>query len=143
MFTKITAAFVSLTIGLALVACSTTPTETTDSRDVRPFPGKNSEARSKLKPGIYDLDDGTVQAIGTLEYVDLEGGFWAVTRAATDRKEGRVVAVIANGASLLDVIEPLAGQMVIVTGTRLDGVSIRMAGPEIEAESIMALNETP
>lgn len=144
MSTRITAAFFALAVGLALTACSTPPTGEGVDVGAPPLSGENSNAGSRIAPGLYDLDDGTVQAIGTLEYVDLEGGFWAVIGGtAADGDEGRVVAVIANGDSLLDTIEPLAGQQVLVTGTRLDGVSIRMAGPEIEADAITALNEAP
>ena len=55
-------------------------------------------AGTKMAPGLYDLEDGTVVAVGTVEYRDLEGGFWAViggTEAEGDA--GTVVAVLTNG----------------------------------------------
>ena len=35
-------------------------------------------AGTKMAPGLYDLEDGSVVAVGTVEHRDLEGGFWAV-----------------------------------------------------------------
>ena len=97
---------------------------------------------SKLAPGIYDLEDGTVQAVGVVEYRDLEGGFWVViggTEAEGDA--GKVVAVIANGADFEQQFKDHEGLSMIITGKRLDGASIRMAGPEIEATSVVAASD--
>jgi len=106
-------------------------------------PVTDSASGSRAAPGLYDLTDGTVQAIGTLEHRDLEGGFWAVidrTEAAGD--EGTVVAVIANADKFTKETEQLEGLGVIAVGTRLKGASIRMAGPEIEATRIIAADDT-
>jgi hypothetical protein len=98
----------------------------------------------KIAPGLYDLEDGTVQAVGTVEYRDLEGGFWAViggTEAEGD--VGKVVAVIANGGGYAQQLKELEGLSVIVDGTRLEGASTRMAGPEIEATKVTAAADAP
>lgn len=101
-------------------------------------------AGSSLAPGLYPLPDGKVQAIGTLEYRDLEGGFWAVIDgSAAGGAEGAVVAVIANADEFAEETGGLAGTGVIVVGTQLDGASIRMAGPEVDATSITAQDSTP
>lgn len=125
-----------LSVALVLVACAAEEeppaSETPDGA-----------AGIRLAPGLYDLEDGTVQAIGTLEWIDLEGGFWAVTGATGENTEPATLAVIANGSELEDTLEPLEGKQVSVLGRRLDGVSIRMAGPEIEAESVEELSDTP
>lgn len=93
----------------------------------------------KIAPGLYDLDDGTVQAVGTVEYLDLEGGFWAVIGGGEAEGDvGKLVAVVANGDDYAQVFKELEGLSVIVTGTRLEGASTRMAGPEIEATSVVA-----
>ena len=55
------------------------------------------------------------------------------TQATGDR--GATVAVIANGDAFRSQLEPLKGQQVRVIGTRSDGVSIRMAGPESSGTS--------
>lgn len=98
----------------------------------------------RLAPGLYELEDGTAQAVGTLEWRDLEGGFWAVTGGTeAEGNVGETVAVIANGSEFTDELEPLAGKQVIVVGKTLDGASIRMAGPEIEMESVEEISDTP
>ena len=70
-------------------------------------------AGTKMAPGLYDLEDGTVVAVGTVEYRDLEGGFWAViggTQAEGDA--GTVVAVIANGDEYAEQFRRNAGPLV-------------------------------
>jgi hypothetical protein len=99
---------------------------------------------TKMAPGLYDLEDGTVQAVGTVEYRDLEGGFWAVTGGTEAEGDvGKVVAVIANGGEYAQQLKGLEGLSVIVDGTRLEGASTRMAGPEIEATKIIAASDAP
>ncbi len=98
-------------------------------------PGEPTEG-TQPAPGLYDLSDGTVRAIGTLVYRDLEGGFWAIV--ADEGGEDETVAVIANGGEFVDTLDGLAGRTVSVAGRRIDGVSIRMAGPEIEIDDISA-----
>ena len=70
-------------------------------------------AGTKMAPGLYDLEDGTVVAVGTVEYRDLEGGFWAViggTEAEGDA--GKIVAVIANGDEFADRVPGQRGPLV-------------------------------
>ena len=98
---------------------------------------------TRLAAGLYDLADGTVQAIGTLEWVDLEGGFWAIvggTQASGD--VGTTVAVVANAAKDDPAYVALGGQTVQVNGKRMSGASVRMAGPEIKVSSITAISDT-
>lgn len=122
-----------LVIALALTACAKSPAE--------PDGGATG---SRLAPGLYDIDGGKVQALGTLEWKDLEGGFWAIVGGTeSEGNLGTVVAVIANGPDFADQLEGLEGRTVIATGTRLDGASIRMAGPEIEIDSISEVTDTP
>ena len=56
---------------------------------------------------------------------------------------GKTVAVIANGDDLARQFKELEGLSVIVTGIRLEGPSIRMAGPEIKATSVVAASDEP
>jgi len=101
--------------------------------------GRLDEPPSDL-PGIREQADGSVVAVGTLEWVDLEGGFWAVTADPVgDAASTATIAVIANGADFEPVLRPLAGRTVSVSGRRFGGVSIRMAGPEIEMVSVEPL----
>ena len=92
---------------------------------------------TKLAPGLYDLADGTVRAVGTVEHRDLEGGFWAVvggTQAEGDL--GEIVAVLVNGDDYAELFTQNEGLAFIIDGTRADGVSTRMAGPEITATTV-------
>lgn len=92
---------------------------------------------SRLAPGLYDMPDGTVQAVGTLVWRDLEGGFWAIVAPSADEAaEGATIAVIANGTEMTDVLPALEGRSVVAYGRRFEGASIRMAGPEMTVERI-------
>lgn len=130
-----------LVIALALTACAKSPEEP----DVVTPPADGGAASgSRLAPGLYDIEGGKIQAVGTLEWKDLEGGFWAIVGGTeSEGNLGTVVAVIANGADFADQLEGLEGRTVMATGTRLDGASIRMAGPEIEIDNISEISDTP
>lgn len=130
-------------LAFALVGCATAP-EPPAEPTPEPVGQESPAAGMRLAPGLYDLADGTVQAIGTLERSDLEGGFWAVVGGTEAEGDvGKVVAVIANGDEMAAELEALEGRTVDVLGTRLEGASIRMAGPEIEATSVSEISDTP
>jgi len=137
---------VAITVALpaALAGCGAGATDEPPAPSASSTPGGAPAGGTKIAPGLYDLEDGTVQAIGTVEYRDLEGGFWAIiggTEAEGD--VGKVVAVIANGDDYAQQFKELEGLSVIVTGARLEGPSTRMAGPEIEATSVVAASDAP
>ena len=99
-------------------------------------------AGSKMAPGLYDLENSTVVAIGTVEYRDLEGGFWAVIGGTqAEGNEGEVVAVIANGDEFADQFRENLGLSFEVYGARAGEASIRMAGPEITADRVVLAAE--
>jgi hypothetical protein len=128
---------------LSTAACGGDPAPETRSPASGPSPaGSAPPAGTKLAPGLYDLADGSVQAVGTVEYRDLEGGFWVVmggTEAEGDA--GTVVAVIANGADYADQFRQHPGLSFVVDGTRLDGASTRMAGPEITVTRVTLVED--
>jgi len=78
--------------------------------------------------------------LGTLEWVDLEGGFYAVTGAPGD---GGTVAVVANADEFASELENLTGSTVFITGRRSEDASVRMAGPEVVIDSIVKIDDTP
>ncbi len=124
---------------LAVYGCAGTETTTT----APPPAPEGPSTGTRLAPGLYDLADGTSEAVGTLEWIDLEGGFWAVvggTEATGD--VGKTVAVIANATKDDPAYVALDGAVVRVVGTKLTGASVRMAGPEIEASSISEISDT-
>ena len=127
MLIRIGSALLVLAIAGSLVGCA-------------PTVGGNA---TKLEPGLTQLADGSAQAIGTLEYRDLEGGMWVIL-AATQAAGGaaKTVAVIANAGDLGSTLQTLKGTQVIARGTKLDGVSIRMAGPEFNVTSITKAEDT-
>ena len=99
-------------------------------------------AGAKMAPGLYDLEDGTVVAVGTVEHRDLEGGFWAVIGGtAAEGDEGTVVAVIANGDEFAEEFRGNEGLSFEVYGSRAGDVSTRMAGPEITATRVVLAAE--
>jgi len=133
---------VALLLAMMLNGCSAEKPAATDSGSVPPTSApigapSGDAAGSKLAPGLYDQPDGTVIAIGTLAYQDLEGGFWAVLDGTQpEGAAGSVIAVIANAEKFTAETSANKGLAVIVKGKRLEGASIRMAGTEIEATSI-------
>ncbi len=135
-------AVVVATLPAALAACGTSASDPTLAPSASSTSSGASAEATKMAPGLYDLEDGTVLAVGTVEYRDLEGGFWAViggTEAEGD--VGKVVAVVANGDEYAQQFKEMEGLSVIVKGTRLDGASTRMAGTEITATSVVAASD--
>ena len=124
-----------------LVACSGGSTSPTPSASPPSSSGGvpiGPAAGTKLAPGLYDREDGSVVAVGTVEHRDLEGGFWAVvggTQAEGDA--GKIVAVIANGDEFAEVFRENEGLSLEVYGMRAGDASIRMAGPEITARRVV------
>lgn len=105
--------------------------------------GGGEVSDTQLAPGLYELEDGSVQAVGTLEWSDLEGGFWVITGGTqAEGNVGETVAVIANADEFSDELDALKNRQVVASGTKLEGASIRMAGPEIEVESIQEMAGT-
>jgi len=143
MIARIVTAFAIAAVAMAPAACARQPEP--DSPPPAQAPS-NDDATSDLRlaPGLYDLQDGTVQAAGTLDYVDLEGGFWAVIGGTqSEGDQGEIVAVIVNADEFPDQTAQGRGRAVLVEGRRVEGASIRMAGPEIEATSIILSSDSP
>jgi len=136
MLKRLIVPVLALLLVSSLAACSTAPPAPTDEPEPDATP---PITETSLAPGLYDIEGGKAQAIGTLVWVDLEGGFWAVADSSA-AGQGANVAVIANGAELEATLRPLVGEHVSVIGERFEGASIRMAGPEIIAETVEALS---
>jgi len=135
MKTRIPLLLLAIVLALAVGACAA---ET-------PAPDEGGEptdgaAGLRLANGLYDQEDGTILALGTLEWIDLEGGFYALT--GSPEGDGNI-AVIANAEEFEGDLEALVGKTVQVTGTRFDGASVRMAGPEIVITSVEEITDTP
>lgn len=141
MFKRLLPALLAVMIIALATACA--PTSEPVSGEGALPPDSSGAAGSRLAPGLYDLDDGTAQALGTLEYQDLEGGLWAIVGGTAEQGNiGTVVAVVANPDEFADELRSLEGKTVIITGTRFEGASIRMAGPEIVVQSIEEVSDT-
>lgn len=136
-----------LAMTLALVGCAQATPTSGDTMPTTPpdaaLPGEGA-AGTRLAAGLYDQPDGTVLAIGTLEWSDLEGGFWAVVGGAQATGDvGKIVAVIPAVTQNDPAYVKLAGKTVQVTGDRIEGASIRNAGPEVTVTSISEITDTP
>lgn len=147
MLTRFTAlivlAAVIAPLPAALAGCGASAADKPPAPAASSTPGAPA-AGTKMAPGLYDLDGGTVRAVGTVEHRDLEGGFWAViggTEAEGD--VGKILAVIANGDEYAQQLKDLEDLSVIIDGTLLEGASTRMAGPEITATSVVAASDAP
>lgn len=113
---------------LTLLACTTS----TD--------GTNTDGSTRLAFGLHSMEDGTVVALGHLERIELEGGFYALTGAP---EGGGNIAVIANPDHFKSELAGLVGATVEVHGTLSEGASIRMAGPEVMIDSVREITDTP
>jgi hypothetical protein len=135
--TRKTLVAISLVLALMLVGCTAAAPE--------PDAGNPGDAAGiRLAAGLYDQEDGTVLAIGTLEWRDIEGGFWAVIGGTeAEGTAGDVAAVLAGIEKDDATYTALAGKTVEVKGTRNEGASIRMAGPEITVTAITEISDTP
>ncbi len=136
MKTRIPLLLIALVLAVALTACAG---ESASDEGTAP-PPDGAAGGLRLANGLYDQEDGTVLALGTLEWIDLEGGFYALT--GSPEGDGNI-AVIANADEFAAELESLIGKTVSVTGTRFEGASIRMAGPEIVITSIEEVTDTP
>ncbi len=147
MIRRIVSPLLVLALAGSLVACgpagTTRPAENPDSVPATSGPPSDGAAGTRLAAGLYELADGSAQALGTLEYRDLEGGIWVIvggTEATGDA--GKTVAVIANADELAAQLDGLKGATVIATGKKLEGASVRMAGPEIAVTRIEKVEDT-
>ena len=137
---------VAATLAAGLAACSggaggaaSPAASASPSAPGVPFQGAGA---TKMAPGLYDLMDDSVVAVGTVEHRDLEGGFWAVidgTQAEGDA--GKVVAVIVNGDDFAPLFKANKGYSFLVYGKRAGDASTRMAGPEITARRVVLSSE--
>jgi hypothetical protein len=135
--TRAGSALLTLSLAFSIAACApggvgsapeSPPSSTTPARPL---------ASAQFVPGLYNQPDGSVQALGTLEYRDLEGGTWVIVGGSAQTGDaGKTVVVIANAAEFTAKLESLKGVQVVATGQRLDGASIRMAGPEMAVTAI-------
>jgi hypothetical protein len=136
MKTRIPLLLLAIVLALTVGACAA-ETPAPDEDTASPT---DDAAGLRLANGLYDQEDGTVIALGTLEWIDLEGGFYALT--GSPEGDGNI-AVIANADDFADELEALVGKTVQVTGTRFEGASIRMAGPEVVIASVEEISDTP
>ena len=125
-------------IGLLLLACSKPEETNVPERPERESasPQQPSDAATKLAEGLHSTGDNQWQAVGTLKFSDLEGGFWLLAKTTGQGKAGKTIVVIANGKTFEQTLKVLEGKRVIVSGKKLDSLSIRMAGPEMEIDSV-------
>lgn len=150
MYARILAFALVIALGAAMVGCATQDAAEPDDTPETNAPGApvddgtdeaaDESGELRLANGLYDQADGSVMVLGTLEWVDLEGGFYAVTGAPGD---GGTIAVVANADEFASELEELTGSTVFINGTRFEGASIRMAGPEVVIESIEKIDDTP
>lgn len=133
----------ALALVFSLTACSQSeepPVGGVDGGE-NPAAGTSPAPPEGAEPGVTELGDDRISVQGWLAYVDLEGGFYAIQDGPpSDTPEVEVqnnnVMVIGDAGTYEGELDSLLGVYVIATGERLDGASIRMAGPEMSLDSI-------
>jgi hypothetical protein len=140
---RIGSALLLLALAVSVAACASGGTSPPAENPPSSTRSARPPAGTQFVPGLYDLADGSIQALGTLEYRDLEGGTWVIVGGSDLTGDmGKTVAVIANATEFGSKLEALKGQQVVASGQKIDGASIRMAGPEITITSIDGATES-
>lgn len=117
-------------IVVALVAGCAAPSGSSPA----PVPGSSA---ARPAAGMTDLGGGRAAAYGWLTEVDLEGGTWeVVSQPPTSSVAGGVVAVLVPGTVTTAQLGKARGVFVGAEGVLQEGVSIRMAGPEIVVDTL-------
>jgi hypothetical protein len=129
-----------------LPATQTSATGTTSSAGTTSSTGDSSDSSEQPsgetpKPGLYEQNDGTVQAVGILTYRDLEGGFWAVveTTDAAQADNADIIAVLGSSDQMPGPIGSYEDNYVSVIGLPLSS-SVYQAGQFVELQSIRTLD---
>jgi hypothetical protein len=141
----VTIVVVVLALTIVLGACQrSTDSDGTGAETPPASPPSDTIAGMVAAPGLYDQPDGSVQALGTLAYRDVEGGFWAVVDTAVpdDADTASVVAVIVPDNDIAGKMDSFKGKYVSIIGKREDGPNIYQAGPVIEGKTIEEVSDT-
>ena len=134
----------TLTASLLLSACSDDGgangeggTATTAAENGSGSEDEGSSSEEVPDPGMYEQEDGTVQAVGILTFRDLEGGLWVVvdTKDPAEAADADVVAVLGASNEIPGPINSYDGKYVSVIGTPRDA-SVYQAGPFVEMQTI-------
>lgn len=88
-------------------------------------------------PGLTRLGGGRAVGYGWLVETDLEGGMWQVVdQPASSDVAAKVVAVLLPGKVTVEQLDRVRGTFVGAEGVLQEGVSIRMAGPELVVDAL-------
>lgn len=102
-----------------------------------------SPAGSRIAAGLYRVGGGRAQAVGTLVWIDAEGGFWAVTGGpGTEGDSASAFAEIVDAEPFQDRLEAAKGQTVSVVGFELEKPSKRVEGPKLQIQSVDVIADT-
>lgn len=122
---------------LAAGGCAPAPSPTPSPA---PAPPQGGPGSAVPRPHLETQADGAALAYGWVIRMDLEGGFWALTDADPSMHGiGTTVVVLLPGKTAEKDIAALADRYVRATGKAVEGVSIRMAGPEMTVDAIEEL----
>lgn len=133
---------IAMVAGAVACTLSAEPEPATEpGKSTPPAPG----AVAPPDPALERIEGSKGRAVGTLAYRDLEGGFFAVVDAppgSTTFADAPVLAVVVrDGETHGDDLAALVGAYVEVSGTLSDKPTVRMSGPELNAESFRILQE--
>lgn len=135
-----------LAVAIVLGGCASQP-ESQPSEDIQSGPSEEDTITDEAPslgqiapPGLYYLPDGSVQALGILNYRDAEGGIWVVARTGVPEEAATapIVAVVKLEDDLAVDLQTMNGNYVSVRGKPDDDSA---AGPMIEAVSIDVVSD--
>lgn len=130
-----------LAAAVALGGCASEP-ESQPRDDIQSGPSEEDTVTDEAPslgqvapPGLYQLPDGSLQALGILSFRDVEGGIWVVARTGVPEEASTapIVAVVKLEDDLAVDLQTMNGNYVSVRGKADDDSA---AGPMIEATSV-------
>lgn len=112
-----------------------------EARSPRPAGEVKPESEGPVDAGIYKMTGGRVQVLGQLLRREEEGGFWTIVLARPEESRIGTTVVIANADSVEADLNAMDGSFVSAVGSIREGsVSVRMAGPELEVDTIAVVD---
>jgi hypothetical protein len=130
------AAIVALAVSVVTCAPAASPSASAPAVPTSaPVPGGPAVRR----PGLERPASGPAVAYGWVVHETIEGGFWALVDgppSPASAEQPKVVVVLLAGRVPEAEIARLEGSFARASGKVSDGVSVRMAGPEMKVDTI-------
>lgn len=132
---------IAVALSLVIAGCSGLPGERPGGSEGGSPAG--SPAGSRVAAGLYSVGNGRVQAVGTLIWIDADGGYWTVSgTSGADGEPSNGIAEIVDATPFQERLEAANGKTVSVVGLELEKPSKRVEGPKLQIQSVDVVDDT-